>query len=79
MLRNLLARTFAPHMERDLNKFLGKELATLQETHLLAPQVFGYAPKVSGGGAFAGTAARRQGADRLVKIQYPSKGKGLFE
>jgi hypothetical protein len=76
MLR-AVSRAVLPSFERDLNRCIGKELASMEVNNLLAPQVFGYA-QPSAAGAFRGTQSRSAPA-RLVKMELPvPKKQGLF-
>lgn len=75
MLRNIV-KTILPHLEQDLNRSIGKEIATMEVNNMLAPQVFGYMK--SSAGAFRGTQSRNAPA-RLVKVEFPAPHKqGLF-
>lgn len=74
MLRAISKAVF-PAMERDMNRSIGKELASMEVNNMLAPQVFGYT-KSAASGAFRGT---QNVAMRRVKVEYPAPTKqGLF-
>lgn len=76
MLRAISKAVF-PAMERDMNRSIGKELASMEVNNMLAPQVFGYTkPAAAASGAFRGT---QNVAMRRVKVEYPAPTKqGLF-
>ena len=76
MLRNVVSKTLLPSFERDLNRWLGKEIASMEVNCMIAPQVFGYkAPTAAG--AFRGTTLK-SAPNRLVKVEYPCPKRGLF-
>ena len=72
-------------LPQDLSRTVGKEVAKMDCLHAqMAPQVYGYRPKVgSVGGAFGSTLATRQqhhvGVCSLQRVDVPFKANlGLF-
>ena len=61
----------------DLSRTVGKEVAKMDVQ--FTPQVYGYMPKTSTGGAFGSTIVSRQQHPHHVKVDIPFKANlGLF-
>eukprot|EP00580_Thalassiosira_gravida_P000453 CAMPEP_0201600654 /NCGR_PEP_ID=MMETSP0492-20130828/1668_1 /ASSEMBLY_ACC=CAM_ASM_000837 /TAXON_ID=420259 /ORGANISM="Thalassiosira gravida, Strain GMp14c1" /LENGTH=84 /DNA_ID=CAMNT_0048063485 /DNA_START=103 /DNA_END=357 /DNA_ORIENTATION=- len=83
VFRQLLSKMVFPSLEKDLARTVGREVAKMDCN--LAPQVYGYSPKISSmGGTFGSTVATRQGVVQqkdviLKRVDIPFKPyQGLF-
>eukprot|EP00339_Tiarina_fusa_P008131 CAMPEP_0117020832 /NCGR_PEP_ID=MMETSP0472-20121206/15792_1 /TAXON_ID=693140 ORGANISM="Tiarina fusus, Strain LIS" /NCGR_SAMPLE_ID=MMETSP0472 /ASSEMBLY_ACC=CAM_ASM_000603 /LENGTH=78 /DNA_ID=CAMNT_0004726155 /DNA_START=58 /DNA_END=294 /DNA_ORIENTATION=- len=76
LIRNAFSKLLFPTLEGDLNKFVTKELAKAHNMTdcMLAPTAYAYESV-----ATSGISATAQRHTRVVKVEVPIPGRGLFQ
>jgi hypothetical protein len=79
-LLQVISKFAVPGLERDLSKAISKELASAHQMTdcFVAPTVHAFREATSISGAF-GQTVRAASPNRMVKVEYPAPGKGLFQ
>mmetsp|Transcript_6139 Transcript_6139/g.12362 ORF Transcript_6139/g.12362 Transcript_6139/m.12362 type:complete len:84 (+) Transcript_6139:73-324(+) len=79
VFRQILSKLLLLELEKDLSRTVGREVAKMDCVGQMAPQVYGYRPKIGAfGGAFGSTVAPRQ-QHRLQRVDIPfNANQGLF-
>jgi hypothetical protein len=76
LIRNAVSKLLFPTLEGDLSKYVSKELAKAHNMTdcMLAPTAYAYASTST-----SGIAATAQRHARVVKVEVPIPGRGLFQ
>jgi hypothetical protein len=70
-----LSKVFLSSLERDLNKSMGKEIATMDSVMFAEPRVFAF--KAAPNGAFGRTPSPNS-PTKFVRVEKPVSSKGMF-